>query len=118
MTIIMIKRDEQVDRELKEKSKWVREILGKIGLPVEEWSEELSMDDIRRIRTELKNLDLDILDDCDNGLEIYYQGNLIAEWRRPRYVLIENPRERDPRHRYSLQMHINSRSVFDEQSKE
>lgn len=102
-----------MDREIQEKSKWVREILSKIGLPVEEWSENLSMDDLRKIRAELKQLDLDIIDDSDSGIEIYFQGDLIGEWRRPRYILVQNPRERDPRNRYNLQMHINCRSVFD-----
>ena len=105
-----------MDRELQEKSKWVRDILSKIGLPVEEWSETLSMDDIRRIRAELKQLDLDIIDDSNAGLEIYFQGDLIASWLKPTYVLVQNPRERDPKNRYNLQMHINCKSVFDEEA--
>ena len=116
MTVITIKRTEQMDRELQEKSKWVRDILSKIGLPVEEWSETLSMDDIRRIRAELKQLDLDIIDDSNAGLEIYFQGDLIASWLKPTYVLVQNPRERDPKNRYNLQMHINCKSVFDEEA--
>ena len=116
MTVITIKRSEQMDREIQEKSRWVREILSKIGLPVEEWSETLSMDDIRKIRAELKQLDLDVIDNCAGGLEIYFQGDLIGSWDRPTYVLIQNPRERDPKNRYNLQMHINCRSVFDEEA--
>ena len=113
--IITLKREQQVELELKYKSQWIRDILAKIGLPVEEWSEMLSMDDIRHIRSELKNLDIDIIDDSDSGIEIYYQSNLIAKWLRPRYVLRENPSERNPKNRYYLEMHINCNDVFSQQ---
>lgn len=112
-------RSEQAERELKEKSKWVRAILEKIGLSTSDWPEFLPMEDIRRIRSELKELSIDIIDDSDNGIEIYFEEQLIAEWRRPRYVLRENPRERDPKYRYYLEMHLNCRDVYSEnESKE
>ncbi len=114
--IITIKRQDQVEEEIKAKSSWVRSVLSSIGLPTDDWADPLSMDDLRRIRTELKSLDIDILDDTDGGIEIYYQGDLIAEFRRPQYILRENPRERDPRNRYYLEMHLKCRSVFDEQA--
>jgi len=120
--IIILKRDQQLELELKHKSQWIRDILSKIGLPVEDWSETLSMNDIRHIRAELKSLEIDIIDDTDNGIEIYYQNNLIAKWLRPRYVLRENPHERNPKDRYYLEMHINCHDVFsqnqDAQTKE
>ena len=106
-----------MDTEAREKANWVKSILTSIGLPTDDWSEQLSMDDLRRIRQELKSLDIDILDDTNFGIEIYYQGEPIAEWRRPSFVLRENPRERDPKERYYLEMHLNCRSVFDEQEK-
>jgi len=115
--VLIIKRQDQVDTEAREKANWVKSILTSIGLPTDDWSEQLSMDDLRRIRQELKSLDIDILDNCDNGIEIYYQGEPIAEWKRPSFVLRENPRERDPKERYYLEMHLNCRSVFDEQEK-
>ncbi|MFZ4795983.1 MAG: hypothetical protein ACOYMA_00720 [Bacteroidia bacterium] len=117
MKVLNIKREEQTEKELSEKSRWVRNILSSIGLSTDNWAENLTMNDIRKIKSELKSLNIDIIDDTDNGLEIYYDNNLIAEWRRPRYVLRENRLERDPQSRYYLEMHINSRSVFDENEK-
>jgi len=115
--IITLKRDEQMDMESKEKSKWVREVLGKIGLPVESWAENLSMDDLRKLRVELKTLEIEILDDSNSGIKIYYREDLIAEWFKPNYVLRESPRKigRDPKDRYYLEMHLNCRDVFNEE---
>ena len=115
--VLIIKRQDQMEIEAKEKANWVKSILTSIGLPTDDWSENLSMDDLRRIRAELKSLDIDILDDTAGGIEIYYQGELIAEFRKPNFILKENPREKDPRNRYYLEMHLNCRSVFDEQNK-
>lgn len=112
MDPIILRRDQQVEIELQEKSKWVRLILGKLGLPVDQWKETLSMDDLRKIRMELKALGIDIIDDSDNGIEIYVKDELIAEWRRPHYILKLNPKERDSRYKYYLEMHLRSKSVY------
>ena len=114
MTIVITTQSQQREAEMQQKAKWVRNILGHIGLPVEEWAENLSMQDLRRLRVELKSLDIDIIDDTDNGLEIYYQGNIIAEWRRPLYVLKEDRNQRNPKDRYYLEMHLRCRDAFSE----
>lgn len=113
--VMTLQRDQQAEKELQEKSKWVRGILKNIGLNTDTWPENLSMNDIRKLRADLKALDIDIIDDTDNGIEIYYQGEMIAEWRRPFYVLREKPGEKNPKYRYYLEMHINCRSVFEQQ---
>ncbi len=114
MTIVITTQSQQREVEMQEKAKWVRNILGHMGMPVEEWTENLSMQDLRRLRVELKSLDIDIIDDTDNGLEIYYQGNLIAEWRRPFYVLKEDRNQLNPKDRYYLEMHLRCNDAFDE----
>ena len=113
--IITLKRQDQMEIEIKEKSNWVRSVLSRIGLPTDKWADPLSMDDLRKLRVELKSLDIDIINNGNNEIEIYYQGDLIAEWQKPFYILRENPRERDPKNRYYLEMHLKCRSIFDEQ---
>lgn len=114
MQPIKLRRDQQVEIELQEKTKWVRLILGKLGLPVEKWKENLTMDDLRKIRLELKSLEIDIIDDSNNGIEIYIKNDLIAEWRKPHYILKKNPEERDSRYKYYLEMYPQTKSVFQE----
>lgn len=112
--VLIVKRNEEKQVELREKSQWIRDILIKMGIPgVEEWAEDLTMDDLRRIRGELKELDVDILDDTNNGIDIYWNNNLIAEWKRPAYVLRSNPNELDPKYKFYLEMHLNTRDAFD-----
>jgi len=114
MTVILVNQQDALEVENEEKVKWALEVLETMGLPVEEWTGEPTMDKLRKIRSTLKEKDIDVIDDTSGGLEIYYKGTLIGEWRKPRYVLREDPNEINMYYRYYLEMHIDSKLYLDQ----
>jgi len=111
--VIIVKRSEEKEVEQREKSRWIRDILKKMGIPgIEDWGDNLTMNDLRRIRKELKMLSVDIIDDSDNGIDIYWNMELIAEWKRPTYILRVDPNEIDQKYKYYLEMHLNTNDAF------
>ena len=113
MTVILVNRHDAAQVEQEEKVKWALGILSFIGVPVEDWPNEPSMENLRKVRGALKKLEIDI--DSNSGLKIYHQNNLLAEWLRPTYILREDSKELDVKYRYYLEMHLNCKSVFDDQ---
>jgi len=114
MTTILVNQQDASEVENEEKVKWAFELLKTMGLPVEEWVGEPTMDKLRKIRSTLKRKDIDVIDDTNGGIEIYYKGTLIGEWRKPRYVLREDPNEINMYYRYYLEMHIDSKTYLDQ----
>ncbi len=113
MTVILVNRSEATKVENEEKINWVMNVLETMGIPIDNWLKEPTMDNLRQIRSDLRKLDIDIIDDSNGGIEIYFQGKLLGEWRRPNYVLKEDVQERNRDYRYYLEMHLNRKSVFD-----
>jgi len=113
MPIILVNQADAQEVENEEKIKWALGVLEIMGVPIEEWEVQPTMDNLRKIRSQLKAKDLDVIDDTNGGLEIYYRGTLIGEWRKPRYVLREDPKEKSIYYRYYLEMHIESNIYLD-----
>ena len=118
MTTILVNRHEATQIENEEKVNWAIDILQTMGIPVEDFPKEPTMDNLRKIRGILKKLEIDLIDDSDAGLKIYFKGDLIAEWFRPTYVLREDPKEISPQYKYYLEMTLNHRNIFDENKQE
>ena len=109
MTVILVNQQDALEVENEEKINWALSLLETMGLPVNEWAIEPTMENLRKIRNVLKSKDIDVIDDTSGGLEIYFQNKLIGEWRKPRYVLREDSKEKSIHYRYYLEMHINSK---------
>lgn len=118
MTVILVNQEDASNLANEEKVKWALRVLETIGLPVEEWQIEPTMDNLRMIRRQLKERSIDVIDDTDGGLEIYYNNTLIGEWRKPTYVLREDPKEKSIHYRYYLEMHINDKLYLDQYTEE
>lgn len=114
MTVILVNQQDASKVENEEKVKWTFDVLETMGLPVEEWKGEATMDKLRKIRSILKQKDIDVIDDSSGGIEIYYSGTLIGEWRKPKYVLREDPNEINMYYKYYLEMHIDSKVYLDQ----
>jgi len=114
MNVILVNQQDALEVENEEKVKWALNVLETMGMPVGDWTIEPTMDNLRKIRRALKEKDLDVIDDTSGGLEIYYRGVLIGEWRKPRYVLREDTREKQYCYRYYLEMHIDSKLYLDQ----
>ena len=110
---ILLYRHEQHEIENSAKMEWLMTVLHRLGVPLDDWPEKPTMADLRKARVLLKKLDLDIIDDSDSGIEIYCQGELIAEWRRPFYKLVSVPKELDPKYKFYLELHPNYKVYID-----
>jgi hypothetical protein len=56
---------------------------------------------------------VDILDDGDRGVKIYVDNDVIAEWKKPKYILRTNPKARRPVDRLFYEMIISFWSMFE-----
>lgn len=113
--IITVERHEQREKENEEKSKWIFSILDRLGIPTSDWKidgADQMMPTLRKIRRQLQTFDLEIVDNCNCGIDIYFKGQLLAKWERPQYILKEKKQERDPKFRYYLEMHLNIKEYF------
>ena len=116
MTVILVDRHEAREVEHEEKVKWIHSILERMDLPIDEWwPEDPSMENLRKMRKPLRKVGIDIIDDASDGVLIYLNDDLIAEWRQPWYKIVEDPKERDVRYRFYYEMHLRSRCVFEEE---
>ena len=112
--IILVSHQNFKTVENEEKVKWLRSILSKMSIPLDNWPENPSMNDLRKMRKLLLSQGVQIIDDNNEGLLIYVGNDLVAEWRKPNYVLKKDINERDPRYRTYLEMHLKRRPVIEE----
>lgn len=106
--VVILDRSQQREIENEEKSKWILSVLQRLGIPTEGWKitgADQMMPTLRKIRNDLQKFDLQILDNSNCGIDIYFKDSLIAAWKKPTYILKENKKERDPKFRYYLEMH-------------
>ena len=118
MTIILVNQQDALEVENEEKVKWALGVLETMGMPVNEWAVKPTMDNLRSIRRQLKSKAIDVIDDSCGGLEIYYKSILMGVWRKPKYVLKEDTREKSIHYRYYLEMHIDSKLYLDRYSED
>jgi len=112
MTVILVNRHEVREIEHEEKVKWLRSMLEQIGVPLDDWPETPSMENLRNMRSLFRQLQIDVINDSDDGLLVYFNNKLVAQWVRPTYKMIEDPNEKDQRYRFYYEMHLNCKDVF------
>jgi len=93
-------------------------VLSNMGLPEEALNECFvesipSVEDKIKLRDLLAHFDLQIIDDCDGGLEIYLDEELMAKWDKCKYVLKEDRKELDRSKRLYVEIHANVWTIFD-----
>jgi len=112
MTVLLVNRHEAREIEYEEKVKWLRSILEQIGVPLDDWPESPSMENLRDMRSLLRHWEIDVINDSDDGLLIYFNNDLVAQWIRPTYKMIEDPKEKDHRYRFYYEMHLNYKDIL------
>ena len=103
--------------EDEEKSRFIKGILDSMSVPLEGlWEDdiELSVENKIKLRNIFSSYNIKIIESPDGEVEIYVDNDLIAEWKKPRYVLKRDIVARDPDKKLYLEMHISYNSVFDE----
>src|SRR4051812_37270123 len=115
--VILLNSDENTKKvEEEEKTRFVRNILESVGLPIEGiWDEDeyLSIENKMKLRSILSTFDIQVIDNYDGELQIFADHQLIAEWKKSEYVLKKDLSQPDPRKKLYLEMHINYWSVFE-----
>lgn len=114
---LLLDYDENVRQvEEEEKSKFIKDILIQIGLPVEEfWTSDkpLSVKERIKLREILSAYNIIIIDDLDGHMQIFVENDLVAEWNKCSYKLKKDLRQIDPKKRLFLEMTIDTWSVFE-----
>ena len=112
--VVLVDRQRAKAVEYEEKAKWIYSILEKMKLPVKDiWPKEATMENFRKMRTVLRKFNVDLIDDADDGVIIYSNNELVAEWKRPRYKLVEDPTQKDVRYRFYYEMHLITNCIYD-----
>lgn len=105
--------------ESEEKSKFIRSILEALDIEVDFWpaDEALNIEKKVKLRQVLNELGLIICENADGTLEVYFEQQLIGEWRKPFYVLKKDLGQIDPKKKLYLEMHVSFASpLFEEKS--
>jgi len=105
----------QVEEE--EKSKFIKQILSQMGLPVEEfWTSDtaLSAREKIKLREIISAYNIVIIDDLDGHMQIYVDNDLVAEWKKCTYTLKRDLRQIDPRKKLYMEMTVENWSVFED----
>lgn len=109
----------QVEDE--EKSRYLRGILELMGVPISEiWPSEnlLNVEQRIKLRSILATYAVQVIDDLDGHMQIYVEGDKVAEWFKCTYKLKRDLREIDPRKRFYLEMEVNTWSLFEEEAEQ
>jgi hypothetical protein len=67
-----------------------------------------------KLRGLLTTYGIQVIDDLDGHMQVYLDGQLVAEWYKCTYKLKKDLREIDPRKRLYLEMEVSCWSVFED----
>jgi hypothetical protein len=87
---------------------------------LEFWGEDgpLSIDQKIKLRGILATYSIQVIDDLDGHMEMYVEGEKVAEWFKCTYKIKTDLREIDPRKKLYYEMEVNCWSLFDEQEQQ
>ncbi len=90
-----------------------------MGVPINElWQadQDLSVEDKIKLRGILSTYNIKTIDDSDGHLQMFVDGELIAEWHKPQYKMKRDLSEIDPGKKLYVEMHADYWSIFDEEN--
>jgi hypothetical protein len=115
-TILLNKSENTRQVENEEKSRFLRDLLEQIGVPLNgiwEADEELSVERRIRLRNLFATFSIQVIDDLDGNMKVFVDKECIAEWSKPLYKLKRDYSELDPKKQIFLEMAIKFWSVFE-----
>lgn len=116
-TILLNYSENTKQIENEEKTRYIKNLLEQMGVPIQEfWTHEdvLSVDQKIKLRNLLKAYSIKIIDNLDGNLQIYVDGEKVAEWFKPTYKLKRDLSELDIRKQLYLEMEISCWSLFED----
>lgn len=115
---ILLNYNENVQQvEEEEKTRYLRSLLEQMGMPIQEFwggDAKLSISQRMKLRQVLATYGIQVIDDLDGHMQVYVEGELVAEWFKSTYKLKRDLRERDPRKQMYLEMEVNCWSLFED----
>lgn len=121
-TILLSYNENTKQVEEEEKTRFLRNLLEQIGVSVEDfWTStdsSLSVDQRIKLRSILNTYNINVIDDLDGLLQVYIEGEKVAEWSKPSYKLKRDLREINPRKQLYLEMFIEYWSLFEDSEKQ
>lgn len=120
-TILLNYNENTKKVEDEEKTRYLRNILEMMGMPIQEFwpnDEPLSVDQRMKMRGVLAKYGVQVIDDLDGHMEIYVEGDKVAEWLKSTYKIKRDLTERDPRKQLYLEMEVTCWSLFEEAEEE
>lgn len=120
-TILLNSNENTRKVEDEEKTRYLRNILDQMGVPIQEfWTTDdpLSVDQRIKLRGILATYGVQVIDDLDGHMQVYVEGEKVAEWFKSTYKLKRDLRERDPRKQLYLEMEVTCWSLFEESEQE
>lgn len=116
-TILLNYNDNTKQVEDEEKTRFLRSLLEQMTVPIQEiWTtdEALSIDQKMKLRGVLATYGVQVIDDRDGHMEIYVEGEKVAEWFKCTYKLKRDLCQIDPRKQLYLEMNVEFWSLFEE----
>lgn len=114
--ILLNKSEDTKAVEAQEQSRFVKSILEALEVPIEfDPDEPLSIVKKQKLRQDLKEFNINILDDMTGGLKIFIGNDLIAEWYKTTYKLKQDLSQMDKQDRLYLQAEVFFWSIFEEE---
>lgn len=97
-------------------------VLESIGIPEEvldgcfpeEGMEAFTVAHKIELRTYMNQFDVTIVDDRDHGIKIFVEQQIVAEWKKCKFVLREDPKEVDPSKRLYMEIKADVWTIFDD----
>lgn len=101
--------------EVEEQTRFVISIIEALEIPFE-WNsnEPFSILDKVRLRKILSKNNISVISSSDGEVKIYLERDQIAEWKKPLYMLKEDPSQVDPRKKLFIEMKCDFSSIFEE----
>jgi len=115
---ILLNYNESVKQvEDEEKARFLKGLLEQTGVPIQEfWSSDapLSVEQRIKLRGILATYGIQVIDDLDGHMQVYVEGEIVAEWFKSTYKIKRDLRERDPKKQLYMEMEVNCWSLFEE----
>jgi len=113
--VLLDKKSNFREAGTEEQSQFILSIIEALDIPFE-WdsSTTFTIMDKLRLKKLCNQYNISIIDDTDGNAKIYLEGQVIAEWHKPSFILREDLGQIDPKKRLYIEMKCSFSSMFEE----
>lgn len=117
-TLLLDRKEDTKKIQDQEQSRFIKSIIETFEFPIDfDPNTSLTLDKKIELRKSLAAHKIDIIDDMDGGLKVFFEKEVIAQWHKPSFKLKEDRNQLDPKNRLYLEMTISFITNLDEQTK-